>query len=213
MPRPANHARRQTLAREAYKLLRESPQGVTMTTLAARLGLKRPTLYYYFQDTAAITEAAMVDLLARQQQHLVDHLVGRHHPVDFLDTWVEAVRTFYAANPDDLALFTAILAHADARAATPVAGRLSQHLRPVQELAVRTLRDGLARGLVEPCDPEAVVALVASALNGALVAWHAEGRDPEPALGALWSLALAPLRIPRLASAGSEPEAQPEAEG
>lgn len=198
MPRPVNHTRRQTLAREAFALLRANPSGLKMTELAARLGLKRPTLYYYFQDTAAITEAAMTDLLARQQAHLVEQLVGRHHPVDLLDTWGEAVRTFYASNPNDLALFATIMAHCDARVGGPLAARLAQHLRPVQELAVRTLRDGLARGLVEPCEPEAVVTLVASVIQGALLAWHTEGHDPEATLAALWSLALAPLRIPRL---------------
>ncbi len=209
MPRPVNLARRQTLAREAFALLRQSPQGLTMTELASRLGLKRPTLYYYFHDTAAITEAAMGDLLTRQQAHLVGQLVGRYHPVDFLDAWVEAVRTFYAANPSDLGLFASILARADASTESPLASRLAQHQRPVHELAVRTLHDGLARGLVETCEPEAVVALVAATIDGALLAWHAAGRDPEQSFGALWALALAPLRIPRLA-ATEGPEAAAE---
>jgi AcrR family transcriptional regulator len=198
MPRPVNQARRQTLAREAFALLHASPAGLTMTELAARLGLKRPTLYYYFADTAAIADAAAADLLSRLHQHLVGHLVGRHHPVDFLDAWVEAARTFFVSHPTDLALFVTLLAQADAATDSPAAARLEAHLRPIEDSAIRTLRDGLARGLVEPCDPEAVVALVAATLHGALVAWHTRGRTPDVTLGALWSLALAPLRIPRL---------------
>jgi AcrR family transcriptional regulator len=200
MPRPVNHARRQALAREAFAILRAAPAGLTMTQLAVRLGLKRPTLYYYFADTAAIADAAAADLLTRLHAHLVTRLVGRHHPVDFLDAWVEAVRTFFAASPADLALHASVLAQADSRAgaAGAAAARLEAHVRPIEDSAVRTLRDGLARGLVEPCDPEAVVALVSATLHGALLAWHTQGREPDMTLGALWSLALAPLRIPRL---------------
>jgi len=204
MPRSVNHARRQALAREAFALLRAAPAGLTMTQLAARLGLKRPTLYYYFADTAAIADAAAADLLTRLHAHLVAQLVGRHHPVDFLDAWVEAARTFFASSPADLALHASVLAQADSRSGASGAAsvaRLEAHLRPIEDSAVRTLRDGLARGLVEPCDPEAVVALVSATLHGALLAWHTHGRDPEITLGALWSLALAPLRIPRLVAA------------
>lgn len=207
MPRPVNHARRQSLARQAFALLRAAPTGLTMTELAARLGLKRPTLYYYFADTTAIADAAAADLLTRLHAHLVAQLVGRHHPVDFLDAWVEAARTFFAASPTDLALYATVLAQADSAAAAASVARLEAHLRPVEDSAVRTLRDGLARGLVEPCDPEAVVALVSATLHGALLTWHAQGRAPDVTLGALWSLALAPLRIPRLVADAEAAEA------
>lgn len=213
MPRPTDPNRRQNLLTRAWTLIRErGPESISMKELADALGVKRPTLYFYFPDTTAILEATAADMLKRHQQFLVQHFAGRHHPVDFLYTWAVTSHRFFAASDDDLAAFMALQA-AMRRGGENAGGRLATlyetQTRPIHELAVRTLRDGMGRGFVAPCDPEALVNLVATIIDGALAAKATLGRDPQPTLELMWRTLLAPIRQPPLEAKANRPTASP----
>jgi AcrR family transcriptional regulator len=213
MPRPTDPNRRQNLLARAWPLIRQrSPELPSMKELADALGVKRPTLYFYFPDTTSILEAVAADTLKRHQQFLVQHLAGRHHPVDFVYTWAVTSHRFFASSADDLAAFATLQA-AMRPGAEGAAGRLAAlfdtHTRPVNDLVAKTLRDGMARGFVAPCEPEAVVQLVATIVEGAIVARGSQGRDGQATLDQMWKSILAPLRLPPLEARANRPATSP----
>jgi AcrR family transcriptional regulator len=210
MPRQPDLSRRHELMTRAWSVLREAGlHAVSMRELADALGVKRPTLYFYFPDVASILEAVADDTLARQQRFLAERLVGRHHPIDFLYTWAATALKFHAASEADADTLRHLLSLARPGAADDaLAGRISERLArfaaPIVALAVRSTRDGVARGQIAPCDPEALVGLLRAFIDGSLAQRSAHGQDPERALDALWTLTLAPLRVPA-AAPGARP--------
>jgi AcrR family transcriptional regulator len=205
MPRKPDLTRRHELLTRAWSVLRaHGLHGVSMRELADALKVKRPTLYFYFPDVVSIFEAVVDETLARQQRFLAEHLVGRHHPIDFLYTWAATALKFQSLNDADADALRQLvaLARPDADEETlpgRLAARLARFAAPIVELAVRSTRDGVARGQIAPCDPEALVGLVRAFIDGALTQRAAYGQDPERALDALWAVTLAPLRVPAAA--------------
>ena len=56
MPRRPDQARRAELAQAAFDVLRARGMQTSMRELADALGIKRPTLYFYFPDLGAVFE-------------------------------------------------------------------------------------------------------------------------------------------------------------
>ena len=59
MPRRPDLARRAELARAAFEVLRTRGMQTSMRELADALGVKRPTLYFYFPDLGAVFETVL----------------------------------------------------------------------------------------------------------------------------------------------------------
>ena len=57
MPRRPDLARRAELATAAFEVLRARGMQTSMRELADALGVKRPTLYFYFPDLAAVFDS------------------------------------------------------------------------------------------------------------------------------------------------------------
>ena len=56
MPRRPDLARRAELAHAAFEVLRARGMQTSMRELAEALGIKRPTLYFYFPDLGVVFE-------------------------------------------------------------------------------------------------------------------------------------------------------------
>ena len=59
MPRRPDLARRAELAASAFEVLRTRGMQTSMRELADALGVKRPTLYFYFPDVGAVFETVL----------------------------------------------------------------------------------------------------------------------------------------------------------
>ncbi len=63
MARTVDTQRRTELARQALEVMRARGIGrTTMSELAQALGVKRPTLYFYFRDLTGLLHAALADV-------------------------------------------------------------------------------------------------------------------------------------------------------
>src|SRR5207245_9747833 len=85
MSRPPDLARRAQLAARAFDVIRaRGVHRTTMSDLAAALGLKRPTLYFYFKDLGAVFEAVLEETQRLYFAHVTARVAGVAHPIDLV---------------------------------------------------------------------------------------------------------------------------------
>src|SRR5256885_8103533 len=101
MPRQPDLAYRAQLARDAFAVLQARGVGTSMRELAEALGVKRPTLYFYFPDLGAVFET----VLEQTYRALAEEVVARtraqgiDHPLDRLRAVVDATIAFHRQRP------------------------------------------------------------------------------------------------------------------
>ena len=96
MARPVDHKKRLEIALGALEVLRERGLiGTSMSQIASALGMKRPTLYWYFPDLQSIFECALVHVRQEEAAFVAERIIGKAHPVDLLDSFVRAEFDFY----------------------------------------------------------------------------------------------------------------------
>ena len=168
MPRQPDLAYRAQLARDAFAVLQARGVGTSMRELADALGVKRPTLYFYFPDLGAVFETVLDETYAALGAYVLARVQGLPHPLDRLRGVVEATLAFHRDRPQLIAaLFQLWAVGGRDPQAMVVRGRKS--LAAARDALVADLRAGIARREVEKCDPERVVDLVLAALDGLLV--------------------------------------------
>lgn len=198
MSRKPDMARRAELARAAFEILkRRGVHRTSMSALARELGMKRPTLYWYFDGPTAIFDAILEQTLEDQNAFVMARLAGIDHPIDLVYAYVQAVHAYYEGHEGDIVfLFQLWTLGADEAPARVIEGtrRLTE---PRRQAAIALLRQGIADGRVAPCDPAALVNLVGAAIDGMLIQRVALGLDLAPVHETLWTHLLAPLKRPR----------------
>lgn len=197
MARALDLRRRADLAARAFEVLRE--RGVhrtSMSDLAAGLGLKRPTLYFYFRDLDEVCAAVVEEMQRRLRAFALERVAGFDHPLDLLAGVARALLDFYAGRRDAAVVLLQLWAQSGARDPGAAVTRERSFFEPVRAALVEQLRAGVARGQVAACDPGAIVDLTLAAADGALVAFVARDADPSPILAALCATVLEPLRRP-----------------
>ncbi len=209
-PRP-NPQRRLDLARAAFQVLcTRGVQDVTMRELAEALGVKRPTLYWYFPDLGAIFDVVLADVLARMRVFLAARMAPAAgakgqaavhppvHPLDALDAYAEAIHAFYASgDAQGGSIFVALIqfwAVSESGEPNRALQAMNAHFLPWRKAAIQMVARGVEDGTVAPCDPEALVDLVAAVIDGCLLHRVSRGADPGPVLAMLREQVLAPLR-------------------
>jgi AcrR family transcriptional regulator len=174
MPRRPDLARRASLARNAVDVLRARGLQTPMRTLAGALGVKRPTLYFYFPDLGSIFDTAVENadqsvgeaVLARTRES--SH--GPHlpsHPVDRLRVVIEATLALHRERPELVAGL--VLRWALGGEGSTAVERCRRALQAARDGLVADLRAGIARREVRPCDAERIVDLVLTWVEGALL--------------------------------------------
>lgn len=195
MARPVSIKRRQELALAAFEAIRvRGVYGITMSELAEALGMKRPTLYWYFRDVGHVFETVLEHLLERQNVFLAERLRGTTHPIDLLRAYADAIWAFFDLEGPTLLALVSFWGKSEAGEPTRVLEVTNRHFLPLVSFAVSQLEEGMRRGTVAPCDARAVVDLVASVIDGSLVHRVTRGIAFGPVAELLWTAILAPLK-------------------
>lgn len=210
MARTFDAARRSALVAQTLELLRQRRVGrLTMSELATALGVKRPTLYFYFRDLSGLLLAAVEDLYRAYAVHIAGRLAPIEHPVEALGELARATVEYQRERRDLVILLFQLWAAGDTDPELLLArSRAAGQVLRVDLVA--RLRAGVERGVVTPCDPERVVDLVLTVLDGTIVAAVTGSGAPAVAIDELWRQVLAPMIVqpptrkrPRKATRGS----------
>jgi len=169
MARRPDLARRSELAHAAFEVLRTRGVNTSMRELADALGVKRPTLYFYFPDLGSIFET-ILDHTYRALFEEVARATARagDHPLDRLRAVVEATIAFHRDRPHLIGGLFQLWAMGG-RDVQSILDRERAVVLAAREALVADLRGGVARHEVQPCDPERVVELVLAVVDGVLV--------------------------------------------
>ncbi len=177
MARTTDRERHADLAIRGLRVaLRRGAIDLSMSTLAAELGVKRSTLYHYFGSVDELLDIASATVAERMRADLaaaatVDHPVV--HLADTLGAFAEL-----AADP----------------AARTVLQRIDLAAETFGDRAVERLRAAISDGLAVPCDAEVVVALCRVTATG-IVAAGAGALDGRRVVAEVVAKVLEPLRL------------------
>lgn len=195
MARPVSVKRRQELALAAFEAVRaRGTYAITMSELAEMLGMKRPTLYWYFRDVGHVFETVLEHMLERQRVFLTERLAGITDPIDLLDAYAKAIWAFFQQEGPAVIALVSFWGQSEGGEPSRVLEVTNRHFLPMVSFAVSSLEIGIKKGTVAPCDPRAVVDLVAAVIDGSLVHRVTRGIRFEPVAELLWSAVLAPLK-------------------
>lgn len=195
MARTVDLQRRSELVHQALEVLRTRGGRMTMTELARALGVKRPTLYFYFRDLTGLLHAAVDDVYRVQVGHLTARVAAVAHPVVALGELARA-QVELQRGRRDLVLLLIQLWAAGGSDPEELLARARTATAPLRAELVSRLAAGIERGLVAPCDPTRVVDLVLAVMDGVLVEEITRGASGAPVVDELWQRVLAPLVVP-----------------
>ena len=203
MARPPEPEKRRELARRAIRVLQQEGLSVSMSKLAERLEIKRPTLLYHFPSKAEIVEDALEDMLTEQAMSVLAAIAEHDHPIDRLFAQMKAVHAFHHGR-EHRALFLgqAIATNSGDRMAAiiEIGNRVFEAHRAAQAEGIRR---GTAEGLVRSCDVDALMSTLRAVQDGLIVQRVMLGLDLEPVHKFLWEHVLLPLK--RAEPSGSSP--------
>src|SRR5438552_2106210 len=100
MPRRPDLERRAELARAAFEVLQARGVGTSMRELADALGVKRPTLYFYFPDLHAVFETVLDETYRAVGAYVIAKTAVHAHPLDRLHAVVDATLAFHRERPE-----------------------------------------------------------------------------------------------------------------
>jgi AcrR family transcriptional regulator len=168
MPRRPDLERRHQLATAAFDVLRTRGMQTSMRELADALGVKRPTLYFYFPDLGAVFETVLDQMYREITTEITTKVMQHAHPLDRLRAVVDATLAFHRDRPQLIGGLLQLWAVGG----RDVANLLERERKVViagRDALIADLRAGIARKDVLPCDPARVVDLVLAVVDGVLV--------------------------------------------
>jgi AcrR family transcriptional regulator len=168
MPRRPDMARRVELAEAAFEVLRARGMQTSMRELADALGIKRPTLYFYFPDLGAVFETVLEQMYRTLTETVLARVREHQHPLDRLRAVIDATLAFHRERPQLIAGLFQLWA-LGGRDLSAVLERERRGVLAAREALVADLRAGIARKEVKPCEPERVVDLVLAFIEGTVV--------------------------------------------
>lgn len=196
MPRKPDLQRRSELARAAFDVLRTRGMQTSMRELAEALGVKRPTLYFYFPDLGAVFETVLDQMYQALAQSVIERTCVVDHPLDRLRAVVDATLAFHRERPQLIGGLFQLWA-VGGRDFTTVLDRERRIVVAARDALVADLRAGIARKDVLPCDPARIVDLVLAVVDGCLV-HHVLGiARADDVIEELAARVIEPLRPPR----------------
>lgn len=92
-------ARDRIMAAAVELAAHEGIHRVTMSGVAARANVSRPTLYGYFPDVAHVLEAWVDHEVSRVQDQLQHVLAGDGDPIDVLSAYIDVQLRYFADSP------------------------------------------------------------------------------------------------------------------
>jgi len=196
MPRRPDLERRSQLARAAFDVLRTRGMQISMRELAEALGVKRPTLYFYFPDLGTVFETVLDQMYLALAEEVTASIRAVDHPLDRLRAVVDATLAFHRDRPQLIGGLFQLWA-AGGRDFATVLDRERRVVVAARDALVTDLRAGIARKEVVACDPERIVDLVLAVVGGVLV-HHVLGiAHTDEVLEELAARVIEPLRPPK----------------
>ena len=168
MPRRPDLTRRAELARAAFEVLRTRGMQTSMRELADALGVKRPTLYFYFPDLGTVFETVLEETYRALAETVIARTRNVEHPLDRLLAVVDATLAFHRERPQLIGGLFQLWAIGGRDFAT-VLERERRIVVAARDALVADLRAGIARREVKPCEPERIVELILAVVDGVLV--------------------------------------------
>jgi AcrR family transcriptional regulator len=156
MPRRPDLERRNQLARAAFEVLRARGMQTSMRELADALGIKRPTLYFYFPDLGAVFESVLDQTYRALAEEVTARIQTVSHPLDRLRAVVDATLAFHRERPELIGGLFQLWA-VGGRDLSSVLDRERRVVIAARDALVADLRAGIARKQVLPCDPARVL--------------------------------------------------------
>lgn len=193
MARPPEPEKRLELAREAAQVLEHEGLEISTSRLAEALGLNRSTLLYHFPSRARIIETALEALLTEQAFFVLERVEKHRHPIDRLYAQLRAVHEFHHGRESRIVFLSQAIAASGERMASIIAignSVFEAHRRA----AADRVREGIERGIVAPCDADALVNMVRAVTDGLMVQRVMTGLDLAPVHELLWKNLLSPLK-------------------
>ncbi len=193
MPRRPDLARRAELAQAAFEVLRTRGVQTSMRELADALGVKRPTLYFYFPDLGAVFETVLDGMYQALGALVMARVKAVDHPLDRLRAVVDATIEYHRERPQLIGGLFQLWA-VGGRDFESVLDRERRVVVAGRDALVADLRAGIARREVVPCDAERIVDLVLAVVDGVLV-HHVLGiARPDGVIEELAARIIEPLR-------------------
>jgi AcrR family transcriptional regulator len=194
MARPRETDKRRGLAERAAAVLEASGLSISAEQLARELGINRTTLLYHFPSYAQIIQSVLGDLLTAQGA-FVEERVGRHaHPIDRLYARVCAIHEFQRGKERRILFLSQAVAVTGGPHVAEIVRSAAELFAPDRRALVEGIERGIKEGTVEPCDAEALVALVRSTIDGLTLQRVTSDVPLEPVHRFLWEKVLAPLK-------------------
>jgi AcrR family transcriptional regulator len=193
MPRRPDLARRAELATAAFEVLRTRGVQTSMRELADALGVKRPTLYFYFPDLGAVIETVLDQMYQALAERVMTRVKAADHPLDRLHAVVDATIEFHRQRPQ---LISGVLQlwSVGGRDFGALIDRERRIVAASRDALVADLRAGITRKDVLPCEPERVVDMVLAVISGALVHQVLGVAKPDGVIEELAARIIEPLR-------------------
>ncbi len=189
-------ARRAEIAARAFEVIRaRGVHKTSMSDIASALGMKRPTLYWYFSDLSAVFEAVVEENRSRLEAFVLARIGDLDHPIDVLNALVRAHMDFYEGRRDVLVALFQLWAVAVTDRSNPIVEDSRQFMTTVRGRLIDLVDTGIADGRVAPCDATHVVDLVLAVTDGSLMQRVTMETDPKTLVDALDKHVLSPLRI------------------
>jgi len=205
--RPVDLERRREIALQALEVLRsQGLQQATMSGLAKALGLKRPTLYFYFPSIPDLF-LALVDIHREEEVAWVaKRMQGQSHPIDALLTFLRAEHEFVSERglDDFMLLMASFWATGSPDDRSRFRKRVLRDLLPARQLFTALLQQGMAQGQIRAVDAEGLIDTVFCLQDGILVQGGLRDLDTERVF-TMFETLLEPLRIPAEAPADGDP--------
>jgi len=175
-----------------------------MSDIAAALGMKRPTLYWYFKDLGSIFEAVLADHQTSLETYVIGRLSGYSHPIDVLEELVRAALDYYEKRNDSIIVLFQLWAVAASSEPDRVLEQGRQFLGAIRSRLVALVEAGITQDLVVECDAERLVDLVLATSDGAMVRRVMTSDEVTPIVDGLCEHVLEPLRLGPSPSGDSE---------
>jgi len=182
---------RQAIIEAALALLAErGAAGVSMSALAERAGVSRPTLYKHFPDLDHVLAAWVGDQLDRTHVGLVADLASLSDPLAAIDHWIRAQLRAFASESHRFGV-----EHLDASVHPQLMATIHGKAAELRGLLERALAEGARTGrLRDDLDPTLVAELVHHVLSGLRRAVAQGDRDAEAVADAVTAVVLDGLR-------------------
>lgn len=193
MARPVDHERREALAKQAVEVLRKEGLALSNKALAEKLGVKRPTLLYYFPNKAKLLEEALASLLAEQGMFVIAKMEAEDHPLKQLLVNVKAVHEFHHGREERIVFLTQAIATLGLDRTARFIEIGNQAFAAQRAIMRERLNKAIDEGRMHPCDVDSLLRLIRSTNDGLMVQRVMTGCDLAPVHQFLWDNVLNPL--------------------